>query len=324
MNHDRDSDTSLTPVLFLVFNRFDTTKKVFEQIRKAKPLKFYIASDGPRNKNEELIVEQIRNYILENIDWNCEVTTFFKEENIGCKLAVQSAITTFFEYETKGIILEDDCLPDLTFFRYCHDLLNKYENDTRVMQISGTNLASEYVADHDNSYFLSRYGSIWGWATWKRAWDLYDDNFSAINEFSNKKAYLNYFPSSKMGWHRLQQFKECMESKTISSWDFPWAFSKLINNALIIVPNQNLIKNIGFGENSTHTNYGEEIYSIDSTKIDFPLKHPKLIFIDKKSDIYFFNKFYKSAFYRNNIISILQKFRLYNITKKIFKFIQYK
>ena len=163
-----------TPVLFLVFNRPDTTKQVFEAIRQAQPPRLYIASDGHRSdrEGEWEKVKTVRDYVVNNIDWDCEVKTLFREKNLGCRIAVSTAISWFFENEEQGIILEDDCFPDQSFFPFCEELLWKYQDDKRIMMITGTNSLGTWKSELQ-SYHFSIYGSIWGWATWKRAWNLY-------------------------------------------------------------------------------------------------------------------------------------------------------
>jgi len=163
-----------TPVLFIVFNRLDTTKQVFEEIKKAKPQKLFIAADGPRNFQEKNKTDVVRKYILENINWKCEVKTLFREKNLGCKYAVAGAIDWFFDNVEQGIILEDDCLPSQSFFKFCQEMLEKYKDDERVMHISGTNV--EGISKIDQDYFFAINFNVWGWATWKRAWKLYDIN----------------------------------------------------------------------------------------------------------------------------------------------------
>jgi threonyl-tRNA synthetase len=164
-----------TPILFLVFKRPDTTERVFEQIRSIRPAFLYLAADGPRNdkSGEKETCKKVREIVLSNIDWECEVNTLFRDENLGCGKAVSQAITWFFEHEEEGIILEDDCLPDASFFQYCAELLKKYRTEEKVMTISGSNLLGYPWKVNGQSYFWGQ-GGIWGWATWKRAWSLYD------------------------------------------------------------------------------------------------------------------------------------------------------
>ena len=154
-----------TPVLFLVFNRPDTTAQVFEAIRQAKPPRLYVASDGAREDKEGELekVKQVRE-IVSQVDWNCEVKTLFRDKNLGCKIAVSSAIDWFFEQEEMGIILEDDCLPHPTFFRFCQELLERYRDDERIGMISGNNFQFGRKCT-DYSYYFSMYSHIWGWAS---------------------------------------------------------------------------------------------------------------------------------------------------------------
>ncbi len=163
-----------SPVLFLVFNRPDSTRKVFDAIRSARPPKLYITADGPRPDRpaEAKLCSEVR-AIASAVDWPCEVKTLFRESNLGCKAGVSSGITWFFSHEDEGIILEDDVLPVPTFFNFCDEMLERYRDDARVSMISGCNLISNHFSPKQ-SYFFSRYNLIWGWATWRRAWQHYD------------------------------------------------------------------------------------------------------------------------------------------------------
>ncbi|MCS7029805.1 MAG: nucleotide-diphospho-sugar transferase, partial [Bacteroidia bacterium] len=185
-----------TAVLFLVFKRLDTTKKVFEVIRKAKPPRLYIAADGPRDwvEGEAEKVKMVREYLMNNIDWDCEVKTLFRDKNLGCGRAVSEAITWFFEHEEMGIILEDDTVPSLSFFWFCEELLKKYKDDKRIGMISGNNF-QDGIKRGDGDYYFSIYNHIWGWATWRDRWEGYDFELDSFKDdkfieelFVNKKA----------------------------------------------------------------------------------------------------------------------------------------
>ena len=166
-----------TPILFLLFNRPDETSVVFDVLKIIKPKFLYVACDGPR-KNIEGDAENVdkTRKIIDQITWDCELKTLFRDSNLGCKIAVSEAINWFFENVEEGIILEDDCVPDITFFDYCSELLQFYRDDKRVMHISGLNFLSGPLdlQPSAESYHLSKYPAVWGWATWRRAWDLYD------------------------------------------------------------------------------------------------------------------------------------------------------
>jgi len=183
----------ITPVLFLIFNRPNTTQKVFNAIRQAKPKQLFVAADGPRKgkEGEKEKYEQARE-IIEQVDWNCEVRTLFREKNLGCKIAASSAIDWFFENVDEGIILEDDCLPSQSFFRFCQELLEYYRDDTRIMMISGNNFQFGKVRG-EGSYYFSKYAHVWGWATWRRAWKHYDVNMKNFEDFLKSNQIINIF-----------------------------------------------------------------------------------------------------------------------------------
>ena len=177
-----------TPILFLIFNRPEITARVFQEIRKAKPKQIYIAADGPRidHPDDTALCNKTRQ-ICDSIDWDCEVKTLFREENLGCQLAVSNAIDWFFKHESEGIILEDDCLPSQSFFHFCAELLDFYRDDEEIMCISGNNF-QQGRGDDEESYYFSRYPHCWGWATWRRAWNKYDHDMSRWKEFREDHA----------------------------------------------------------------------------------------------------------------------------------------
>lgn len=236
------------PILYVCFNRPKTTSISFDLIRKLKPKTLYVHIDGPReNSNDYLLCEEV-DQITNKIDWDCN---FFKKKcvkNKGCKIAVSSALNWFFSNEEMGIILEDDILPVMDFFDYSKFCLEKYYSDTRIMMISGLNVAEKFNTDY--SFFFSWYGGIWGWATWKRAWQLYDLNISKWNDNLIRRKLLNFFPEKIRG-QREKMYNDLYNNK-IDTWDLQWGFSRYINNGLSIIPAYNLIKNIGYLEGGTH------------------------------------------------------------------------
>lgn len=241
-----------TPILFLIFNRPDTTAQVFEKIRAIKPKHLYVAADGPRpsKPNEAALCQQARELVLRNIDWECELHTRFLDENLGCKMAVSSAITWFFENVEEGIILEDDCLPDISFFGFCAELLKYYRNEERIMHIGGANFQDGQQRG-TGSYYFSTLAHIWGWATWKRAWNKYDVSISSYPEIIKGTALAN-FPNSRMKKFWIKRFKLAYENR-IDTWDIQWQFALTANQGLAIIPNVNLVSNIGFSSGATHT-----------------------------------------------------------------------
>ncbi|MDN3547640.1 nucleotide-diphospho-sugar transferase [Mucilaginibacter aquaedulcis] len=304
-----------TPVLLLIFNRPETTKLVFEQIRKVKPSYLYVASDGPRtgNENDKKVVAETRNWVLQNVDWDCQVETLFRSENLGCANAVSSAIDWFFNNVEMGIILEDDCLPDDSFFDFCEELLIKYQYDTRIMHITGTNLLSDYKREADYSYYFSKYANVWGWASWKRAWQKYDLDIKSFSEYREKgylKDYFSYYPAyvSRLKWYsEVLNIKG--DERNFDTWDYQWCFTCSSNSGLSIVPKKNLIKNIGFGGSATHTNVVDKFFSQDTEKMESPLVHPNFVLVDQQHDLVYEKKVFGGNFlaFKTILIDFLRK-----------------
>lgn len=292
-----------TPVLFLVFNRPETTAQVFEAIRQAKPPRLYVAADGPRPNHEVEadLVAQVRKIATE-VDWSCEVKTLFRNENLGCKYAVSGGISWFFEQEEQGIILEDDCLPSKSFFWFCEELLERYAKDERIFIISGYNKQQEWHPNH-HDYFFSNLGGIWGWATWRRAWVHYDSEMKSLDEF----AKLGFFESTlgyKLGNLRRNQLVEAkkqIKSGKIDTWDYQWGYSRTINKGLACVPSISLIQNIGFNDQATHTKKTKE--HVIAQDIEFPLKINEVVTPDNLYDL----KFIKRDGIIKKIINLLNK-----------------
>lgn len=301
-----------TPVLFIVFNRPDTTKQVFDAIRAAQPKRLYVASDGPRSGNaSDAEKNEIVRKITTNVDWDCEVKTLFRENNLGCGLGPVSALNWFFENEEEGIILEDDCLPDQSFFRYCQELLEKYRDNSKVMHITGSNFQKGWKNNKDLSYYFSHYPHEWGWATWRRAWKLYDYEVQKYPELVEKDHFRNYFGSFLEKKYRLAKVKRSYEQSNPNWWDYQWSFTLFSHLGLAIVPNVNMIENIGFGADATHTlSTADELKQNKAHEMSFPLKHPDHVVLDRKSDNRYFSALYRSIFKRK-ILSLL-KVRGYN------------
>lgn len=290
-----------TPVLFLIYNRPDLTQEVFSSIRLASPPRLYIACDGAKNEQEAAIVNGIRESILGQIDWSCEVKTLFRANNLGCKKAVSEAVTWFFENEEMGIILEDDCLPSQNFFILCEELLAKYQDDMRVWHIAGNNFLEGYIRDPDYSYYYSYYGSIWGWATWRNRWQKYDVTMGNLPEIVRKEYMWDVFGNWSESNFRLSKFKELQHG--LNTWDYQWAFARLINSGLSIVPHANLVTNIGFGPHATHTKDDRSRMSqLSLQEPVFPIKSPPMVIRDKISDDYFFNSLIKKRSWWDRIL----------------------
>jgi len=248
VNNRRQQQTP--PVLFVVFNRLETVKQTLGAIRKAAPRQFFIAADGPRESRpgEYEMCQAVRNYILEHIDWKCEVKVRFQEKNLGCKEHVSSSISWFFSEVEEGIILEDDCLPGKDFFRYAAAALEFYRNDPSVMHING-NILRNYVPDEKNCAYFYRYAHVWGWASWRRAWKFYDAD---LKDFTPDKMY-GIFPDDRRQAARWNEIltNVIAEKPGFNTWDFQWTYAVMVNNAWCVSPVRNLVSNIG-AEQSTH------------------------------------------------------------------------
>jgi hypothetical protein len=269
-------------VAFLIFNRPDLTRRVFAEIARAKPDKLLIVADGPRNEKERAICLEAR-AIAEGVDWDCTVLKNYSEANLGCKRRVASGLDWVFSQVEEAIILEDDCLPHADFFRFCMVMLDCYRHDTRVGHICGLNL-DERVPRHGCSYGFSLYPSIWGWATWRRAWRSYDVDIKAWPTFRSHGWHYDVFPTR----HEAVVFEKTLddiESGRNNTWDGQWFFSRLCQGTLAVRPAVNLITNIGFGAGgSTHTDFDHPVGHVKTRPLAFPLKHPEWFIIDRQSD----------------------------------------
>jgi hypothetical protein len=238
-------------VLFLVFNRPNTTREVFEAIRKAKPPRLYVAADGPRpsRHGEAERCTQVRQ-IATAVDWPCDVKTLFREENMGCKNGVAGGISWFFQNEEEGIILEDDCLPTDDFFPFVDKLLERYRGNQNICAISGTTFDSEAITESD--YYYSKYPLMWGWATWRTAWEGYRRSIPAeeISRYFSSSSRSGLGLLARLYWNR--QIIGAATGK-IDTWDYQWIYHCLLAKRLCIRPSKNLVRNIGFGEGATHT-----------------------------------------------------------------------
>ena len=282
-----------TPVLFLIFNREDTTQKVFDAIRQQKPRYLFVAADGAR-KNKPEDAEKCRRVreIIKQVDWDCELKTLFREENLGCKLAVSSAITWFFENVEQGIILEDDCLPDPSFFPYCEELLDRYKDDTRIGHISGNNFLQNII-EENRSYDFCTCPHIWGWATWRRVWKNFDLNFPFWEEEKDKRHLLFYSNWEKFYFSSFIS-DALANKKKFSVWDTQYWFTLRLQSQMSVYPAVNLVTNIGLGEpDATHTTKKKNKQLVPISGIHFPLNHPKYVSRNKELD----NKTVKKLFF---------------------------
>ena len=264
-----------SPVLFLVFNRPDTTQRVFDAIRASRPPRLYVAADGPRagRAGEAERCEAVRR-IATAVDWPCELVTLMRSDNLGCKVAVSSAITWFFEHEPEGIILEDDCLPDPSFFGFCDALLERYRDDDRVMCVSGDNFVSAQWAP-EHGYYFSRYAHIWGWASWARAWRHYSVDLPSASGERVIDVLARTFPESKAVRDQWYDLMTDVAAGRIDTWDYQWSYAIWQRQGVSCMPRSNLISNIGFGPGATHTTSAEsKLAGLPVAGLQGPLIHP--------------------------------------------------
>jgi hypothetical protein len=279
-----------TPILFVVFNRLDTVKKTFDKIRFVKPKKLFVACDGPRNPEEKERTDAVREYIMKNIDWKCEIKTLFEDKNFGCKNGVMTAIDWFFKNVEQGIILEDDCVPSISFFQFTEEMLNMYKNNLRIFSVNGYNYLKKTKVKE--SYYFSKYFAVWGWATWKDRWFAQDksmnDYLKDVKSGKFKKIFRN--PIERI-WVR-RGFGDYLSGK-VGAWDDSFSYLQFKNKGLCVKPKVNLIENIGFRKDSTHTSghfIDKKFYCFKRKELSFPLKHPKKIEENKIESRRFFNK----------------------------------
>ncbi|MES9963888.1 MAG: glycosyltransferase family 2 protein [Candidatus Sedimenticola sp. 20ELBAFRAG] len=282
------------PILFIVFNRPETTSRVFDVIRAAKPKRLYIAADGPRvGKDKDYNKCREVRRIVNNVDWECEVRNLFRENNLGCKYAVSGAIDWFFENEEEGIILEDDCLPDQSFFMFCETLLDRYRDDENVMCISGDNFQFNNDSCKE-SYYYSRYTHIWGWASWRRAWKRYDVAMNQWPDYKSSGKMKSKFDSRLAVWYWTRIFDSVYRGD-IDTWDYQWLFASLRHDGLNVIPRVNLISNIGFGDDSTHTKEVNRFFNIKTEAIKQPLIGPLQKIYNAPADNYTESKMFSGT-----------------------------
>jgi len=286
LNEESKDSTKIAPVVFCIFKRPDTTEKVFEAIRLAKPPKLLVIADGPRSERPgEAQNCAATRAIINRVDWDCEVLTNYSDVNLGCRTRMSSGLDWVFSQVEEAIILEDDCLPHPSFFRFCTELLDYYRNDTRIMTISGDNSPSGYQPTKD-SYYFSYYPRIWGWATWRRAWAKYDvqtHHWPEVRDSDRLKDILVDKQAVKV-WEKIFQssYDGCYQT-----WDYQWTFASFVQSGLTIIPNVNLVSNIGFSHDGTNTiDSHNPRANVPVQAMEFPLQHPQIVIRDRRGDAF--------------------------------------
>lgn len=263
-----------TPIVFVVFNRPEQTRRVFERIAQVRPAHLLVVADAARSGRPEEVLRcrEVRE-IATRIDWPCKLQTNFAAENLGCRRRLITGLNWAFEQVEEAIILEDDILPDPSFFPFCEAMLHRFRNDSRVAMITGFNIVQEHLRT-EHSYFFSRLTHIWGWATWRRSWANYDEHLSHWPEIRQSGLMTELFPvpAHRRFWTRI--FDQMHDGTGPNTWDYQWMYTNLMSSSLSIVPRVNLIDNIGFGPGATHTVDAAAAPPVNSRQLPFPLAHP--------------------------------------------------
>lgn len=274
-----------SPVAFFIFNRPEPTARVFAEIRRAKPSTLLIVADGPRRDRpgEADLCAQTRALVLDAIDWPCDVRTNLSDDNLGCRRRVSSGLDWAFSQCPEAILLEDDCLPDPSFFAFCDEMLARFRDDRRVMMITGFNPLGAWK-DERQSYHFSYCGSIWGWASWARAWASYEVEMKRFEDPECRQRVCDVFAEAELYEGRLKSYQAVYEKK-VDTWDMQWSFARIIESGLSVVPARNLIRNLGFGPDATHTRDPRSpVADLATSVLHFPLRHPPCVAVDRAYD----------------------------------------
>ncbi|MFA6404803.1 MAG: FkbM family methyltransferase [Candidatus Paceibacterota bacterium] len=271
-----------TPILFITFNRPEQTERVFAEIRKIQPEKLFIAADGPRDNRPEDVEKCAKTRkIIEKVDWPCDLKTLFQDKNLGCKIGATTAIGWFFDHVEEGIILEDDCIPDKSFFPFCAEMLNYFRNKEKIIMICGYNINEKSNIPY--SYTFSRYGHLWGWASWRRVWKQYDVTMKIWESKENQRKIKKAMGDRQHWNYRQWLYNETYHGRK-DTWDYQWESYRLLHNQLSIIPATNMIENIGFGADATHTKQTNSHLLIKRRAITFPIVHNSNIIADDNYD----------------------------------------
>lgn len=286
-----------TPVLLVIFNRPDLTARAMEILRRIQPRRLFIAADGPRRDRpgEAEACAQTRE-VVDHVDWCCEVVRDYAEDNMGCGRRVSSGITWVFEHVEAAIILEDDCLPSPSFFRFCGELLDRYRDDNKIMHIGGSNMVPHGMSGKA-SYRFSKYPHIWGWATWKRAWARYDFGMSAWHDYRRSKAFVQRCPNRDERAYWTWYFDLMTGPNPADTWDYQWQFACWLHNGLAISPSVNLVTNAGFRSDGTHTKADSPWANMPAFEIGEMVPPPR-VEADRRADWWEFVHHYGGEWYR--------------------------
>jgi hypothetical protein len=310
-----------TPVALMIFNRPEHTEKVFEVIRQAKPSKLLVIADGPRvDRPDDVAKCAATRAIIDQVDWDCEVFKNFSDVNLGCSIRPASGISWVFDQVEEAIILEDDCIPDPSFFPFCEALLERYRHDARIMHISGNNFWSN-THQLDHSYAFSRYTLSWGWATWRRAWKHYDRQMRHWPQIKQRNLLKDILMDQDIANSWTKIFQNVVDVNS-DVWDYQWTLTCWLQNGLAIIPNVNLVSNVGFGADATHTFSADSAcaefpsFSVSTASINFPLTHPDFMVRHTVVDEFIQDKLY------DYYPTLRKRIQLKRIKQKIHRLLQ--
>ncbi|MCQ2497615.1 MAG: hypothetical protein MJ133_01405 [Lachnospiraceae bacterium] len=309
----------ITPVAFITYIRLDTTIQAFESIRNARPSKLYHISDAANTEEKQKKVEEVRNYVRENIDWPCEFITNYASANIGCKNRIVSGLDWVFSQEEKAIIIEDDVVVSKSFYRFAQEMLDRYSDNDQVMMVTSGNGVTTY--DNGNDYWFSHNCSIWGWATWRHAWEKNDVNLTQWPKLKKDKILYKFY--DERAARIYERGIDSVYSGELNTWDYGWLLAKAVYNGMEIVPCVNMMKNVGIeSEEATHKSGIDAELVVN--EISFPLKHPDVVIREKKYDDEYANIWFKTSkmelFIRRIIPApVLKSIRLFLVRIRIIK-----
>ena len=284
-----------TPILILVYNRSKNLNKLINLLRKIRAKNIYVSFDGPKKNQTDIDKCNNVKKNIENIDWKCNLYKNFLNTNNGCKLGVSKGLEWFFSKVDRGIIIEDDCKPSQDFFIFSEWALIKYKKKNKIGGITGNNFLKNKI-NITETFYYSKYAHCWGWATWRRTWEKYDKDIKFWKRYKSSKSWNNYFSHNieKRYWEKI--FNN-VYNKMLDSWAYPWMLGIWKNNQLIITPKKNLVLNVGFSRDATHTNSRFHNFQYKTFKIKKPYYAPKKIEVNKIADNYVFKNHYKGINY---------------------------
>ncbi|AEN06202.1 glycosyltransferase family 2 protein [Halolamina sp.] len=286
---------NLTPVVLLAYNRPDTTARVVERILDADPPELFVVADGPRNDPADRRRCAATRETILDAEWDCPVHTLFREENVGLPEAVYTGLDWVFEQVPEAIILEDDTVPSTDFFRYCGTLLDRYRETDRVMMINGTNRLGTWKADHQDYHFVT-YQGVWGWATWRDAWDRYDPEMRAWEDTAVRDRIRETIDDDERFEYYEHRFQRSYDGAS-PAWSRMWRFALLANDGLAAVPSRNLVSNVGFDDRAVHTTDPDSpLADLPQGELRFPLDPPDALAPDREYERTGFEQFRRPSY----------------------------